>query len=180
MENATRWAAAQTPRHKIHNLIQLSKLLPTSWATATHAVPSPCIPGNLDQRKPASFHARGFRARQRFISRRPYFRRLFSSTLTISQTLNLYGARLGWTIERARPFCDRDRGRRSCNERIEMHSLSCAAIWREFNATKLESSILYYYWLYIATLESIYIYVVKISVMLYMTGHIMLINISTL
>lgn len=40
----------------------------------------------------------------------------------------VYGARLGWAIERARPFCDRDRSRRSCNERIEMHSLSYAAV----------------------------------------------------
>lgn len=41
---------AQTLRCKIHNLIQLSKLLATSWAAATHAVPSACIPRNLDQR----------------------------------------------------------------------------------------------------------------------------------
>lgn len=41
---------AQTLRCKIHNLIQLSKLLATSWAVATHAVPSACIPRNLDQR----------------------------------------------------------------------------------------------------------------------------------
>lgn len=63
----------------------------------------------------ASFYAREYRARQRFISRRPYFRRLFSSTLTVSQTLNLCGVRLGWAIERARPFYDRDRSRRVTN-----------------------------------------------------------------
>lgn len=85
-EEATRRTAAQTPRHKIHNLIQLSKLLSTSWTAATHAVPSPRIPGNLDQREPASFCARI--SRSTFHLTTPALpASLFSSILVVSQTL---------------------------------------------------------------------------------------------
>jgi len=74
-------AAAQTPRHKIHNLIQLSKLLPTSRATeqrargrpeeggpAPAAVPS-CVLHSRQLRSKGAGRRRG--ARARFISRCP-------------------------------------------------------------------------------------------------------------
>lgn len=107
-EEATRRTAAQTPRHKIHNLIQLSKLLSTFWAAATHAVPSPRIPGNLDQRDPAAFYAG--------ISRSTFH--LTTPVLPVSLSFppfwpfhrryRIQRVRLGSTIERARPSCNRD------------------------------------------------------------------------
>lgn len=106
-EEVTRRTAAQTPRHKIHNLIQLSKLLSTFWTAATHAVPSPRIPWQLRSkgagvlpRENIALDVSSHDTRTSGISLFLHFGRFTDA--------GVYKVRLDSSIERARPSCNRD------------------------------------------------------------------------